>query len=103
MPESIFRIGSEGELETVEETFVADEDRLQELLARYPDILPATRFLAPHRAGGSWWHARCQSRTRRKLPGSLAKSSTCWDSFRTHACAPRSYVSLGSGSEIRRT
>ena len=44
MPESIFRIGSEGELEKVEETFVADEDRLQELLARYPDVLAGNQM-----------------------------------------------------------
>jgi hypothetical protein len=51
MPESIFRIGSEGELETVEETFVADEDRLQKLLARYPDVLAGNQIsrAAPRR------------------------------------------------------
>ena len=51
MLESIFRIGSEGELETVEETFVADEDRLQELLARYPDVLAGNQIsrAAPRR------------------------------------------------------
>ncbi len=51
MPESIFRIGAEGELETVAETVVTDEDRLQDLLARYPDMLAGNQIsrAAPRR------------------------------------------------------
>ena len=44
MPESIFRIGPAGELETVPETIVVQEDRLQALLANYPDVLAGNQI-----------------------------------------------------------
>ena len=44
MPESIFRISSDGELETVHETAVMSEDRMQALLANYPDVLAGNQI-----------------------------------------------------------
>jgi len=44
VPESIFRITSDGELETVHEAAVVNEERLQALLANYPDVLAGNQI-----------------------------------------------------------
>ena len=44
MPESIFRISSDGELETDHETAVMREDRMQALLANYPEVLAGNQI-----------------------------------------------------------